>query len=590
MASQEKVRPPIVWPALLAAASLPCTGMLCGQRMPPEPITVQRAHQVRVAEEQTLVQAGLVQLETRMIDVTAEGYTETVALAHGECFGAVMVSLTSFPLALEVHEGDAVRVQAEVPSGYRSYGETALSYLQAITFCASPFAEEGSQQEVELVARYTDDSIAGGMPRADGDQDGALQLTVLRGSATFDIFSLPRGTLEEGYRMERWRRDSVEWAEHLDATRPVEGEAWMDPVRLAWREGPWLAPDGARTREAVEAAAFIGTTYDPEGFRPPVHPASLGARGRTETTSAESAHGGVADAEGDAAADPNHRPMLRRGDDLERLLAVIDPGDLPDLAGEGGEVPCVRLRFARLDAYSPVAQIRRTDATTWEVADLSPAGPDGETYEDDGQDDGAVRHDGIFVTDTRCPGDPIALYSVPDTAADFVLRVHRTGESGRRQPARPVTVPPPPLEREEDAACDEGDADACLRLARRYRDGYFGEVRHDEAERRFRALCDDGSRDACLDLAEALGDEGEREARRILARLCEPEPAADDDAETDGPTGDSLACALLADRYRTRYHEAPFDPEEAKRLYAIACDDSITDACTNLHAMELLNL
>ena len=67
MASQEKVRPPIVWPVLLAAASLPCTGMLCGQRMPPEPITVSSANAVRLAEEQTLVNAGLTQLEIGIV-------------------------------------------------------------------------------------------------------------------------------------------------------------------------------------------------------------------------------------------------------------------------------------------------------------------------------------------------------------------------------------------------------------------------------------------------------------------------------------------------------------------------------------------
>lgn len=500
-------------PTLGALLTLPCGAWVLGDEVPPDPIAMADMQETLDREIAIYRDAGLRETETgtARFDDAVE-----LLLEGGQCIGVVVASEASWPAEVKLYEE----------------GETAFLTRSDKTHVASaawcdPFA-------TRLRIAFTSDWQGGLAPTAQS-LEGDIHYWVFTGRTdAFDLTSLPRGRPNEVARGRVLARLAMDRAVIVERANLPELEPVLEPLRLEREAGAWLVPRSATTWDSYRNAVtrFIGASSD--HVFPRMHDASIGELPEEYDTATAEA-------------------LIAFDDALWRVLAVVDPADLP----VEGNVPCATIRFGRLSTDEAV-DVRRFDLVSAE----------------------ALATAGIAASDSFCPSDPVRVYVVPAADAfEYVVRVFANGEPRAGRRSGRVLEPPsyPPLV-EAMQACDER-GEHCLDAARELRDGVHVPVDEAQARQLLRRACeaDVGS---CGEYAEhllTLDDESdvENEAASVLRRACDAR--------------EWTACARLGDLRRLgRGVEADYD--DAHDLYRLACANQIQGACANADALELLLL
>lgn len=241
------------------------------------------------------------------------------------------------------------------------------------------------------------------------------------------------------------------------------------------------------------------------------------------------------------------RPLALVDDRFRRLLAVVDPSDLP----VDGPVPCVRVHLSRVAAQTGQAS-RLTIPALEETVGL----------------------------DHRlCPGDPLtAFVADPEDAADWRIRV--LPAEGPTAP-RSATAPPAeplvgPTHRRALEGCQAGDYADCADASRHLATGRYVAADSAEANRLGNRACQ-GEAEHCGAYGSFLSDQGDPVgAFAAWSRGCHM-------------GNDGWACATLGEAYRLGEGHA-FDPASAKAAYEKACRLGIQRACDRVATMDLLQL
>jgi hypothetical protein len=317
-------------------------------------------------------------------------------------------------------------------------------------------------------------------------------------------------------------------------------EAWLQEAARfgcpTCRGTPRVHPESRRSSGVIDAAPL---EVDPEGVDPGGDPESVAPEAVVE----------VAD------------PLWHGPASFWRVIAVIDPGDLPPASGVGDEVPCATIRLRRFGAGS--ARYARTTSLA-----------EAPTFLDDG-------------SDRFCPGDPVRLYVAPRddrTVHHVALRVEPT-RGPRRVGAAPIVGEHPRLI-DARARC-EAEPHECLALARMLHHGTYAAPEPNGATIAFRRACEEAGI-GCLELVANLDELDPRQGLAWMQNHCrssaEAEPATEPRSVLDG-----AVCATLGDRHRLA-RGTGFDLRAAREAYVRGCELGDANACHDREALDLLNL
>ena len=525
-----RIRPPIAIPLLVAAILvMPCAFVLGTDTAP------SRRALERLGPERSQLEAAfagtLPELEEGTEALVDGVWRRELALPAGECVGAVLTAATAYPISVGLAEGP--RALASGSAAPRGSG-----HAWAVAWCAP--AER--PLSLTLEARV---EVADHVPPSARDLGGELAFRLYRGpTEAFDLYSLPAGRPVPAALEARWAVDRVARAEAALAGL-APGDPLEAPRPLNVDAGALLYPASRATQRALRLAGLVGTDLELAVAAPRIDPRSPGLDARLPRL-----------------PEPPHDPLARVGRALFRVLAVVDPGALP-LATESGQVPCVRLRFARRDA-GVAADVRRV------------------VLEDGAADEELARPAPTVAEDAFCPGDPLRLYAVPpEDQADYAMHVSRGEGAGRRQPA---AMPRRPRPRElvwMEERCEAGEAERCVEAAGAHREGTFGETNATRAAELLARACGLGDERACLQRARLREGEEPEATLATLRAACVGEPPS------------AVACGELGDRHRLG-RNARFDPMAARAFYRRACEsgrgEASQRACANAEAMDLLQL
>lgn len=438
--------------------------------------------------------------------------THPVPLPLGRCTSVVALAATAFPIRLRAVDASGAEL---VRSAEGFVAGLSLCELVPSLGPVSLLVEPGE----ELVRREP----------SERDLGGSVELRWFEGG-DFDAASLPLGTPSP--RLHATATST--YRHHLARLGSVEDGALLPPTDVAADAGTegappgaWLLPRSEATARFLQLAATLGSN-EPT-LRPRVHPASSPSA---------------------TADDADIEPLWHGPSGYQRVLAVVDPGDLPV---EGAEVPCAQLSFVALAPHT--SSVARVQTLTDDASPLAGA------------------------RDSFCPGDPLRLYVVPPSDRSvYRLVLHAAEGSG---PRRAAPVPGDPGEhavlRRARAEC-EADPAACITVARHLRFGTYGPPDPSGATAAYERACE-ADPSVCLETVAHLDEVDGRRALALLTSSCSPE----------GPPRNAAACATLGDRYRLG-RGASFDLTLARAAYVRGCVAGDTRACRNRDAMDLLEL
>lgn len=496
----------------MAGVALPLGAYGLGRYNPPPVADAAEVESGFNQEVAALRDIGLDEVERGETSL-AEAWSHTFSMEGGECVGVVVGAVTAFPVDLSLRDRREVVVDAGLEG----------RHVSTVTWC-----DEYASQLTATVDFGRDYRSA---LLSSQSREGTLRWAIFRGRTDrMDILSLARGRPSRARINAAAQQRSSQRFEAREQ-RDLPGDPPLFPL-VEVAGDALLLPASEATFETLRAGAVIGTPLAPEAYHPAVQPSVEGA--------------------GPTA------PWIRLGEDLWRVIAVVNPADLPV---EGNQIPCVRLRFGRL--HDGPATVLRVSLPGWREEDVPTAR-------------------GV-ATDQRCASDEIAIYAVPAAdRAGYRIRTYRgEGPTGRRSARRAPSVPEAGWLRETEDTCGEGALERCLELARVYRDGTIAPEDPAQADRFFAQACSESTA-ACIEWSDALRVRDAARSRSLLEVACEG--------------GTATACAVLGDRYR-RGDGVPFNAQLARRFYGLACDssdaegrDDVEAACRNLRTMDLLEL
>jgi len=249
----------------------------------------------------------------------------------------------------------------------------------------------------------------------------------------------------------------------------------------------------------------------------------------------------------DGAISGSERPIGVIDESYRRVLAVVDPSDLP----VDGSVPCVRLHFTRLVAEGG-----------WVGRVPIPSLEESRDHEH-----------------RVCPGDPLtAFVTVADDPIAWRVRMLRDGE-----PTSPRSPTPPPNEplvgpshRQALEGCRRGEARACAEAAANFAAGRHVAPDVERAE--------ELAERACRLEAETCGPYGD-----LLSARGEHQDAVSAWGRACATGTDAWACLTLGEAHRLG-SGTRFDAPAAMRAYEQACDAELHVACERVRTMNLLQL
>ncbi|MBO6935374.1 MAG: sel1 repeat family protein [Deltaproteobacteria bacterium] len=478
-----------------------CGAFIFGHDYDPLPLP---AEHLRAAVDQPIDEPGESLPRVDSGEVTmAEGRAPVeVSLDAGECTFIVAGAATAFGFGqLSLH--DTASRQTLVHTDAKRVG--------ALGWCAA-------DAPLELTLWGTDGDDFGMRRTKDGDPPGSMVYRVHVGTPT-----------------EPWQRYIVGEAsgEPLAALTQIRSET-AGEARDAEN-----APSGEplfRVDVGVDAAIALPRSPTTRWVAQ-----ALGAVGRETVEGDPHLEGEDRESEG------TERPVALVDHDHARVLAVIDPTDLPF----GDPVPCVRIHFSRLAEQG--AMVGRLPIPSLE-----------ETMD----------------TEHRlCPTDPpTAFVTTADDAAAWRIRVLRT--EGPTRARAPSAVPSEPLvahiHRQAVADCEAGDLGACAEASDHLAGGRFVPRDTDAAKRYGDRACR-GAASHCGAYGKLLRDTGDQAgAVRAWQRAC-------DDANVEN------ACAAVGEMHRLGIG-TPFDALAARNAYDRACRFGHQRSCARIETMDLLHL
>lgn len=453
--------------------------------------------------EQELERHGLRRVESRDSDFDGR---DRIRISTGErCFGYVVVAATVDPIVARLVTPSGVRVRS-------SEGHT-------IALASCRFDDVPLELEIDYGEAFARRSNAIRVAA------GRVRIVSFAGDADFDALGSPFGVVEPTM-LARLRR--VARAERDEREPRRDEPVVFGPVDVASHHALLLPRSEALVRW-LDVAMKVGASDRRPTWAPPVHPESprRGETSRPRDPRALGSTSGVAPSRVDL-------------DERWRVVAVVDPGDLP--FGTDARVPCVEIQLFPLDE----AQVH--------VA-MEPTGPARALPS---------------RSERLCPGDPPRYYVVPpNVGAPVRVRIFGAEGEGPRQPAAELQEVPRALRLVwSEQACAAERAGACVDLARRHRFGTHGLVDDEAADRAYARACE-------LDVStcvEAGMFHGARDARPDrLARACD--------------AGVASGCASSGDVLR----EAGRYPA-SRDAYRRACELGVAHACRNVRVLEGLGL
>jgi len=483
-----------------------------GERLPPK-LPLERDLQAALASETEHLEAlGLVRRDSRREPVAATGRFEASArfshrIGRGTCAAFVLLGRTHHSIS-----GSLWR------EGERLVSDRGANVLH-LQHCAWMRDEDVA----------IDASVRKG-PGEVADLSGTVELVVFEGP----LGDLAPGAYTRGDRDEATAREEADAYQQMRVRRADTLDLPSSPI--AWGPGDvtrgeaLLLPESGATSTALRVGAVLGTPLDPGDVSPRVAVPIPLPRGSGRSRFGET----------------EIPALVRDGDALRRVLAVVDHGDLG--------VVCSELRFTRVEGGTP--EVRASSVPGWESVRLPANGP--------------------VVDVTRCEG--VRVYSVAaDDGSPYRVRVF--GEPGENAGATPVDLEEwatHPHLRAREAEC-EANAEACRELARWVEAGRYVTANRERALGILDEACDRGSVEACSDLGAHRRETPEE--RSALERGC-PMPTG---------TASAYACARLAEMYRLGEGVA-FDLSAARARYERACELGSRHSCTALETMDLLEL
>jgi len=485
--------------------------------------------------------------------------TTELPLAPGGCLTAVVVARTSYPVQASFRDEHGVPLVI---------GDDA--HVTALSICHLP--------SLPLARLHVQSGVLGNLHANDGATGPQrIDVHVLEGDGSSpEALAAGRPTLSWNAALSPAALYAHHRARALDD--PSES-AWLD-VDVALEAFTVAADPSSATNEGaltIEGGALllprspITEAWSREAARfgcprcrgvPRVHPGSPGsdaasdARPRVEndraTVSEPGAEGAIESAADGATTDD---PLWHGPSSFWRVVAVVDPGDLPRAPGVADdEVPCATLRLRRLGAGT--AHYARTTSLAEAPTSL---------------DDG---------TDRFCPGDPVRLYVTPrdDRAVHHVALQAEPTRGPRRVGAAPTLGEHPRLI-DARSRCEVQPSE-CLTLARLLHHGTYAAPESDGATTAFRRACEEAGV-GCLELVAHLDELDPRASLEWMRAHCA--------ARVDGARVDGAVCAVLGDRHRLA-RGTPFDLRAAREAYVQGCGRGDPNACRDREALDLLNL
>lgn len=467
-------------------------------------------------------------------------------LTPGGCLTAVVVARTSYPVQASIRDehGGPLVVSDD-------------AHVTALSIChlpSLPIARLHVQNGV-LGNLHADDR-ATGPQRVDVhliEGDGSSPEALVAGRPTLTWGAALQPAALYAHHRARSSQDSNEgtWVDVEVALEPFTLAA--DPSiaanegELTIEGGALLLPRSSITEAWLREAGRFGCPTC--RGTPRVHPESRASSGAIDATPLAVDPGGAEpdDLERVEIADPLwHGPTS-----FWRVIAVVDPGDLPPARGVGEEVPRATLRLRRLGAGT--ARYARTTSLSEEPTSL---------------DDGADRF---------CPGDPVRLYVTPrDDRAVHQVALRAEPTRGPRRVGTAPTLGEHPRLTDARARC-EAQPSECVSLARLLHHGTYGSPDPDAATSALRRACVE-ARVGCLELVANLDEIDPSASLAWMRAYCAP-----------GAGGDGAVCAVLGDRHRLA-RGTGFDLRAAREAYVRGCELGDADACRDRDALDLLNL
>ncbi len=492
-------------PSIGALMTLPCGAAAFGEFIPPEPYALETLQEVYDREAAVYEDAGLREVRTGVARV---GEEINVTLEGGQCIGVVTASAAPWPVWVTL-----------MPTEGEHFNRADRTHVSSVAWC-DPFATR-----MRIVM---DNDWQRSLDHTAQSMDGTIHYRIFMGRTdAFDLSSLPRG-IPNAERVQetlvRMRTDQAIITERAN----LPDDEILDAVRVARPQGALMIPLSDATYTSYREAITLFTRTEAEDVFPRTHHASVGEV-ETDVTVQEG--------------------IVRIDGVLHRVLAVVDPGDLP----VEGRVPCARIRFGRLGTAENI-EVRRFDL----------------------QSDELIAVEGVAASDTMCPTDGIRLYVAPIIDAhDYMVRLFRAEGPDARRRTSDALAPPvyPPFVEARDACQSTGER--CLEAAREARDGAHIAVDNELAETLLERACAENAQ-ACGEFAEfLLSQDKDSEAAEVLDRACTAEKW--------------VACARLGDLRRLgRGVDADYDI--AHQLYTRACTHEVNGACSNASALNLMNL
>ncbi|MEZ4248752.1 MAG: hypothetical protein R3B99_10980 [Polyangiales bacterium] len=488
---------------------------LGGEHLSPPPVDAGVTGETTEAMLDALRALGAV--ENTREEADALPVRRTLPLPLGACVSVIAIAHTSYPVV----------ARFVGPSGEK-WVDGAEGWVSGVSICSTPETTSVDLVvETGPVGRFQREGTPNLVDR--------VELIVL-GGGDFDAATLPLGVPNPAWTSKAtaaacYAHHRARLGNDDDGALSIElaAQRWSDDgPELA--TGAWLMPRSPTTIAWSEAAVAFARAVDAEV--------------RT-----------------------NEDVLLWRGPNAtHRVLAVIDPGDLP-FSGEA-QVPCARLELARM--ARPTGPIARVTDLAAEPTPLEEA------------------------RDRFCPGDPPRLYVVPASDDAFYrLSLHAQSETGPRQVGARPTIGEHARLRAARAAC-EANPVACEELGRLLHHGTLGVRDPVGATEAFTRACDatrvvpDAAGRAlatsqrtrvCLQLVAQLESVGPSVAFGWLKARC------DDPHESNR----GAFCAALGDRYRLG-RGTEFDLVAARAAYRRGCEAGDPSACHNLQALDLMQL
>jgi hypothetical protein len=475
--------------------------------------------------------------------------TTELPLTPGACLTAVVVARTSYPVQASFRDerGAPLVVSDD-------------AHVTALSIChlpSLPVARLHVQHGV-LGNLHANDVVTGSQ-RVDvhvieGDGSSPEALAAGRPTLTWGA-ALQPAALYAHHRARAANASSDEgaWLEVEVALEPFTVDLGSEPTtELTLEGGALLLPRSPSTEAWLREAARFGCPTC--RGTPRVHPKSRRSDGTIDAAPLDDPEG----------VDPERvivDPLWHGPASFWRVIAVVDPSDLPPAPGVGDEVPCATIRLRRLGAGS--ARYARTTSLA-----------EAPTFLDDG-------------ADRFCPGDPVRLYVAPrdDRAVYHVALQAEPTRGPRRTGAAPIVGEHPRLV-DARARCD-AEPRECLSLARWLHHGTYAAPDPNGATIAFRRACEEAGV-GCVELVAHLDEIDPRESLAWMQNHCrsgEVEPAT----EPRSGVRDGAVCATLGDRHRLA-RGTRFDLRAAREAYVRGCELGDANACHDRDALDLLNL